>query len=759
MLPYRRLKTLVLRRWLAITVLASCCPHNAVAQPDPSLLQLSLEELMNIVVVRKKEERLIDVPVAVSNFSEQMLDDYNIQSFYDYAHKTPNLSFAYGNGLTAGNPATGWSSARSVALRGISGARTSGFYIGDIPIPGAVDVRLLDIKSIDIAKGPQGTLYGESSLGGNIRLNVQAPNLTESSLSYRLAGGQTQDAGALNSNFSAVGNLLLAPDTAALRLSLQVEDSGGYLTRTYRSDLNNPQSAAIVVNNQGAQRNIAGTLTGLLQATPELSIRLRLMYQNEFISGFPAAPAPLPEFKPHYQLDHIANVQPTVQDSWSLPSIKLSYSGSGWALTSLTSQFNRHTRDLEDSTEGTLQISPGTPLQPFGWQSRFNSDQLAHETRIDFDRVDGLGGTLGVFYSQLNTSYRIPPTFDQVSSPPVLLWQQHDRNTQQNRAIFGEVYYQLADRWTLTLGDRLYWLQEHDNQTVLGDAGNTTYVDDAASHGHSPKLALSYHPSSLSMLYGSATQGFRQGNAQLNPSAFASCGASLAAIHETADHLKQIKPDSLWTYELGGKLELTEPGMVITAAAFHTDWRDMQQQLLLQSCGLFIQGNAGNSRIDGAELEAYGHISANLKLRLSLGYEDTRITKTGNTGQTLGSRIYQTPQWTAALGGIYSRPLGGKFTGLLAVDMSYTGASISANNGPLNLVRAGYSLVNLRAGVSWDTSELSLNLNNLGSARPNLGDITYIGYGLFTDSSRTTPIPQVATLPPRSLMFQYEVKF
>ena len=153
-------------------------------------------ELQTITVTaRKRGESLAEVPTSITAFTTESLQDFNIQSFNDYATMTPNLSFSYGGGPT------GISDARAVAIRGITGqnlfgtAGATGFYIDDTPLPGSVDPRILDIDNIEVLKGPQGTLYGESSLGGNIRLVTKQPSLTGNSFSYSADAGVTSGAG------------------------------------------------------------------------------------------------------------------------------------------------------------------------------------------------------------------------------------------------------------------------------------------------------------------------------------------------------------------------------------------------------------------------------------------------------------------------------------------------------------------------------------------------------------------------------------
>ncbi|HYL01632.1 MAG TPA: Plug domain-containing protein, partial [Steroidobacteraceae bacterium] len=123
-----------------------------------------------IVSARKRSESIAEVPTSITAFTAETIKDYNVQSFADYATKTPDLSFTYGGGPT------GFADARTVSVRGITGqnlfgtAGATGFYIDDTPVPGSLDPRVVDLASIEVLKGPQGTLYGESSLGGNVRL-------------------------------------------------------------------------------------------------------------------------------------------------------------------------------------------------------------------------------------------------------------------------------------------------------------------------------------------------------------------------------------------------------------------------------------------------------------------------------------------------------------------------------------------------------------------------------------------------------------
>ncbi len=698
--------------------------------------------------------------MAVTTFSERTQSDYHIQNFIDYASRTPNVSFAYGNGGTAGNPGSAFSDARTIAIRGIAGARTSGFYIDDTPLPGAVDVRLLDVASVEILKGPQGTLFGESSLGGNVRLISKAPNLQKNEGRYAFEGSSMRGAGQ-GGSAEAVANLVLSENAAALRMVAFADDAPGYLARSYRADIANAQSARVTVDGQGAMRSLGGSLGLLLRASSALDLNLRLAYQNQFTFGFPASYAPLPAFMPLSTVEHDTNVQPEASDIWTLPSLSVTYHGSGWTLSSSTSRFERRTHDLEDSTEGTAAYWGSTIVQSYPWSAHHHSTQLAHETRVGFEGGAAWSGTFGLYYSQHRAEFGIDDIYAQLGATagvPSLIWRQRDVNIQRDTALFGELYYRFADKFTLTAGTRKYWLKQSDD---LGFAYLSTVFRSASENsasGMSPKLALAYQHSAQAMLYASAAKGFRQGNAQFDASGFG-CDASLAAIGQTPKSMTRIEPDAVWSYEAGAKLDLPQPGLLLTASLFRVNWDHIQQPIFLPSCAFYMQGNAGAATIDGVEFELAGRLSPSLKIRAGAGYEDARITKGGNTGQPVGSPVYQVPRLTASLGLVYEAALGAALNGYLEGDLSHAGSSVSANSGAdLQLLRPAYALLNLRAGLRWARSELAFGIKNAANAMPNLGDIAYIGYQRSV-AGTSTPLPQVVTLAPRTFSLQYRRAF
>ena len=742
-------------------------------------------EALRTVIVTAQEQRepLAKVPESITVFSARTLRALDIRSFDGYATKTPNLSFVYGAG------STGVSNARTVAIRGITGQNlfgtsgATGFYIDNTPLPESIDPRIVDVKRIEVLKGPQGTLFGESSLGGTVRIITQEPNLRRDELGYTAEIGLTSGGGSADGGASLIENIALVPGRLATRIVLFGSHDAGYLTRTFPAPsspaASNPFLPALrtSIGDQGAKTTYGGSITTRLHITSALGVRLRVMAQDTHDKGFPATFAPLPAFKPVYTLNRAFNVQPGATDAWVLPSLEIHYRHGKVRIVSATSYFYHHNRDIEDSTYGTQQILQSyygvttLPIQPFLWDQENDQNQFTEELRVSFKGFLGVSGTLGAFYARSRSVLSVPPEYarglvaatihNSVVSPHPwpndLLWIDYNPAMQRDTALFGQIYVPLARKITLTLGARQYWLHQTSDFTANGfNNFGPTPSDPQSSRqsGINPKAALSYQITPRTLLYASASEGFRAGAAQTY---LPFCAMSNLPIND----ITHLKSDTLWSYEVGAKAQVPDTGLLLSAAAFHIDWRNLQQQVALP-CEAIFNINGRRAQISGGEIELDGHLIPSLALRAGVGYEKTDITEPGAlaiVGVTPGSRVLGTPAWTANLAGVYTRPLSATLEGFIEADGSYTGESRALLNGGNGLfaTRNSYVLINFRLGVRHGRTSLSINVRNATNAKPNLGDIGYIGYAQYT-ASRTI-IPQVATLRPLTVLLQYRHDF
>jgi iron complex outermembrane receptor protein len=700
-----------------------------------------------VVTARKRPETLLSVPESVSVFSAGAISQLDLRSFTDFATKTPDLSFAYGNGATA------IGDARTIAIRGVSGPNTTGVYIDETPVPDSLDPHLVDLDRIEVLRGPQGTLYGESSLGGNVKFVSKAASLDEPSAWMEADAGATSHGGSPDLGGQGAGDLVIDPGRAALRISGFWDQDAGYLTRTFPDP--SESSVRLSRGDQGAQQSSGGSAALHVRLNEAFEVGLRLIAQDLHDQGFPAAFAPLPAFQPISTLDRAFDLQPYMSDRWLLPSLTLSYQGRGWRIDSSTSGFLRTIRELEDSSAGTAQMlqSMGAvvPSQPYAWRATRKRSQISHETRVSFDGQGPLSGLAGVFLSNAKDAFVIPPISAEGLAasgawPSDLLWRSDIRDSEQDVALFGEAYLHLRQHVVLTLGARQYWL--HQGYHLYADGFVNGGVSDGAPGKNSEsglKAALSWEVPDRTLLYASASKGFRAGGS--GQAVIPACQASLQQIGLTEAQAGKYDSDTVWSYEAGAKTQVDGGRLLLTTAAYHLDWNRIQQAVFLPSCAYIITANAGAAAADGGEIELAGELARGLQIRLGLALEDARITKLGDTGQAVGSRVYQAPRETATAALDWRRPLKGQLIAVIGADYSWVGDSVSNNSGgSLQLVRPAYGLLNARLG-----------LRNLTNARPNLGDIGYIGYEQFEPSG--LPLPQAVTLPPISARLELRRSF
>ena len=225
---------------------ASAAPAATPAPaPAPSSV---LDEIT--VTARKKNESAINVPVSITAFSEATLENLNINTFTDYATKTPNMTFSYGTANW------GYVDSHTVAIRGITGFGTTGVYIDETPVPDSLDPRVVDISRIEILKGPQGTLFGQSSLGGNLRLITVQPTLGKDDGHMSVKLGKTAGSGAPDFSADFASSKDLGSNLVG-RIVGFYDSEGGYLTRHAVDPLTGAQLAN--VDNYGAQITYGGS--------------------------------------------------------------------------------------------------------------------------------------------------------------------------------------------------------------------------------------------------------------------------------------------------------------------------------------------------------------------------------------------------------------------------------------------------------------------------------------------------------------------
>jgi iron complex outermembrane receptor protein len=706
-----------------MTLLAAgvCAALRATAATDAS--DAALEPL--IVTAERRSESIQEVPLSVTAISGETLQKFSTVDFTDYAHVIPNLSFGTGSdfGVTNG---------RTITIRGITGGRyrnggaTTSFYIDDTPLPTALDPRVLDLARIEVLRGPQGTLFGSSAMGGTVRLITKTPEANTLS-GFIDAQGFDINHGGAGYDISGTVNLPLIPDELALKVGAYNSYKPGWFTRQYgvvtTPGYTLPPPVAVGQDPHIASDTEVGgmlTLAYTPSALPGLAVTPMVIYQSERGNGFPLA---------DYSPDNLVQVRPlnieeSTLDEWVFSSLTAKYKTNLGSFIASSAWFHRETHDNEDNTEASATYwapTYATGLLPPSYlpspaPSFLNSDSVTQEIRFESDFNAPVQAIVGLYYDHGKSHTGQDITQPVLTGQPLYTYYPYIQDVPLSNnevAEFGDLTYRVAG-FELSAGIRGSTLEYKKHNFFYGwiNEGLTDADVSHREHSVTPRYTAKYQFNPDVMVYASAAKGFRSGGANTVPD---QCGAGAG----------QFKSDSLWSYEVGTKDTLFDGRMNLRVAAYRIDWNNIQQSILLP-CTYSVTENAGTATSTGAEFEADIAPIHGLNLSLGLGYDDAKITSVpdGATGFVVGQALNGVPKVTASLLADYSIPtdVGIAF---IRPQYSFTGRSVSYSVIPVQdggRPRASYSMVDLHVGNTTGPWETSLFARNLFDVRANLGD-------------------------------------
>ncbi len=723
-----------------LIVAALCGPEPANAQ-EADGESAGIEEII-VTATKRGAVNLQDVPMSITAISNTELQRMGAVEFADYAGRVPNLSFAY--------TGDGRENSRGLAIRGISGTGTTGFYIDDVPLQEGIDPRVFDIERVEVLRGPQGTLYGAQSMGGTLRIVTAQPDVTRYS-GRAHAGVSSVEDGGTNYQLDAALNIPLLEDRSALRISGFYEDRSGFFDRRY-VDPANP--AATIVDEDINDDSLFGIQAALLwRPGDNLTIVPRVWYQRYEADN----PAFADVAADNVAQERVFNIDEPGEDEWINLSLGVEYEADFGTFTSSTSFFDRSIEESEDGSEVTQLlfsvIIPAGLAEPLPAPYPQTDDIRTFSQEFRFSSAfDGpLQFVAGVFYSeekQEPTLTGIVPGLDDATAIPfgtdtvaTIVVDQ----TVEEIALFGELSYQLSDQFLLTVGGR--WFDNSFENDRLNDGiffgGPGTEGGNQDEDGFNPKIQLEYAPNEDVLIYANRAEGFRRGLAN-NPVPTV-CEADAAALGISLDDLLTVDSDDIVNYELGFKAQWMANRLRLNGAVFQIDWDDIQQTAFLP-CGAFFTSNVGEAESTGVELELYAQPVDNLTLSAGIGYTDAEITDPEFSAfAEEGDPIDQVPEWTYSLSADYSFAINDSTRGFGRVDYSYTDESFSGNNDQLEPRRRdSYELLNLRAGVEFERWQIELFVKNALDERANFADNVSIALELpgrpriVTNRPRTT---------------------
>jgi len=574
-------------------------------------------------------------------------------------------------------------------VRGISsgavGDSLVGYYIDEIPfglpnlqyIP---PVNVFDLSRVEVLRGPQGTLYGQSSMGGAIRLITRKPNLAAFGGEVRLGGAQI-DGGAGSHKADLMLNVPISKDQLGLRITAGTSSEEPF------------------IENSGKIKSDNVRLKALLQASAELSVEGTLWQirsrQVDYAYGQPAAP---------YRGITDPNEPRGVDTDVTLGNLTINYATPIGDLVSATS-YMEHEFDYRFGLPGLTNFQPG-----FGqWLSTttVKTKVTSQELRLASTPGQGLGWIGGIFLqdSKLTTTQQQGwAALAVLNLGPDVYTTGNSRLGSRSLGLFGEVSgAYMGGRFVPTLGARLY--RDERDGTELRD-GVTTSAG-RTFNSINPRLNLAYKPEKGTMYYLNIAKGFRSGSQQSQRAASVANAAGLPA--------EAVMPqDSLWSYELGGKWEIAKR-VSVEVAAYFIDWKDAQITNLLVQNGVTTTIISGGNDVKGTGLDfglAWATPVDGLTLQLSGNVNQTEFKKVpAGTAAKVGDQIPGSPKSSANVSATYRTQLSGlDWFGNLSY--GYRGAQSEMTTG-----QSSDSLRDLRlrlgvGGKGWDASVFGSNLNN-----------------------------------------------
>ncbi|GGC78372.1 TonB-dependent receptor [Undibacterium terreum] len=712
------------------------------------------------VTAQKRKEDASKVPLSISVMTGEDLVGRHITDVGDITRSIPNISNSGASGTGAG--------LSNIEIRGVSsaaGSATVGMYMDDVSLTtrnlyslGSAEPKLFDLDRIEVLRGPQGTLYGASSMGGTIKFITNQPNLNERENNVYSEVSSTKGGG---TNYTANGvfNFPLIKDELALRIGLQKGRDSGYIDQV------SPTTGKVVASGINSQDSSVARLALKWVPMTGLVITPSVFYQDVKSDDIDASYTDLPK----NQTNKI--VREPGKDRLLVPSLTVNYDLGSADLVSVSSYFKRNFDRTQDGTVvnssyiGSLITTPpglGDLVSGLPSAVYLNNEikQFSQEIRVASKPYDPKGGSPitwlgGVYYSNLFTTvvdnepvFGINQAFNaagvNIADPSQLgsafpgdnsyFSARHYHTTQ--KAVFGEASYYFSPALQATVGAR--YLRASDSLVRDGDfffAGGPQHSEASSDFkAFTPKFAISWQVDPNNTLYATAAQGFRLGG-QNRAIPTSVCAADFHNLNLSEAPLS-FGPDKLWSYEVGSKSRLMGNRLSVNLAAFYIDWNKLQQDITLPGCGFDFETNVGKAKSYGAEVEIKAKPTANLLLSFSGGYTNaTLASDVPSLGAKSGDQIQGVPKYNASLAATYNFSITEDTYGFARAGVHWVGSSHGSliHTDP-DYVRPSYSTVDASVGAtfgSWEVSLFAKNLLNNDKViqRPNVQSVSE-GYRL-----------------------------
>ncbi|WP_426701079.1 TonB-dependent receptor [Rhodanobacter sp. Col0626] len=696
------------------------------------------------VTAQKRSQDARKVPTSISVVGSQQLEDQHAASLIDLAGSLPGVQIN-----TGGAPGR-----TSITIRGIpslGAGAVVGTYVDDTPLGSssnfarsasyALDLLPYDIERIEVLRGPQGTLYGASTMGGLLKYVMKEPDLNH--VGGELGGGISTVSGGHGTGWDgrATINLPLIQDKLGISASVSKNQTPGYVDN--------------VVTGQNGINDVtqkSSRVALLWKPGDDVSLKMSALHQSVNANDQGIILLDPTTQQPIYgeQKTGTALGQP-FRKQVNFYSATLNWDLHWADFTSATSYSTAATHALEDDsvTYGPLYPLLGNyPVGLSAFDLALDLKKVTQEFRLASKPDDHIEWLVGAFYTRESSKNLQVETAQANDGTPIVgldpLFVGGIPSTYKEGALFGNLTYKFNDRFDVTGGLRFARNEQNFEQRITGGGG--LLVPLGNSPGHSSEnvltwmLSPAYHLSDDSMLYLRAASGYRPGGPN-----FALPGVP-----------PSVKSDTLVNYEAGWKSLFFDKRISVDFAVYDINWRGIQVSTATPNGSITYLANGGTATSRGAELSAAFMPIRDLRLGLNASYTDAYLTEDapalkGKNGDSLPGIPHI--NWSYTTDYYYQLP--GAWSGHVGGNYRWIGKrSSNVSSSPYNYPENSYGVLDLNADISKDVWTLRFYVKNLTNQHPHLN----IGYMQNGVTNAVVNLPS-AILQPRTVGVEFDAQF
>jgi outer membrane receptor protein involved in Fe transport len=711
-------------------------------QPGQTLtLNLTLESLgfsaEVLVTSEKRTEPLQTVPISITALSSDALEGMRVENFLDIAPLVPGLT------VTSDTPGQTRITLRGINTGGV--ASTVGIYVDDVPFGsssglanGAVvagDFDTFDVARVEVLRGPQGTLYGASSLGGVFKYITNAPTTTGVEARF-LGSTETVQDGGLGYSLKGLVNMPLS-DQFALRASGFYRSDDGFINSIGNNPIPslttpgvNIVDGTVVEDRINSLDSFGGRISALYAPSKAFSLTLTAHMQDINSDGpynVDADPTTLQPLSPGFvQSKYQSN---TVDTKYRAFSATLDWDFGPASLVSVTS-YGTFEQDIHADAAIASGLTGGPPLASvvtyyFGndvtrplsavLPQTTSTDKFTEELRLLSPASQTFEWLIGAYYTKEDSKIvqqilAVEAGTDTVATDIPILADLALPSNYEEFALFANATWHITSGFDLSFGARTSKNEQVASQTADGPLVGGHVAYDKATSSESPftySVSPRFELAKNSFLYARVATGFRPGGPNVLPPGVPE-GTPLT-----------YNSDTLTSYEAGWKTSGSDGRFSLDLSAYYLDWQDIQLFAVVNGFG--INGNGGTAVSKGAEFTVGFVPTGGLSFSLNGAYTDASLTQDTDpiVGGLNGDPLPYVPKWGFGLSGDYEWKVGRDWTLLVGGGIGYVGERTfdfvtRQEDGSLHKLDS-YTTVDLRAGVyfgAWSFELYGKNLTN-----------------------------------------------